>query len=97
MLFAKIKFYDWFGGATVSPASGIWRLPDGTIADENVDILTSLSNDDDYDDPSFYDAYVLLDLSNDVPFLLLHAYELYFYVHVPFLHDEQLFYDDELL
>ncbi|MGV7224035.1 MAG: Eco57I restriction-modification methylase domain-containing protein [Nitrospinales bacterium] len=46
----KGKFHDWFGGATVKPVNGIWKLPDGTIADEKVDIVDSLADEDAYDD-----------------------------------------------
>jgi len=46
----KGKFHDWFGGATVKPVNGIWRLPDGTIADEKVDIVDSLAGEDSFDD-----------------------------------------------
>ena len=46
----KGRLHDWFGGATVKPVNGIWKLPDGTIADERVDIIESLSSQEAYED-----------------------------------------------
>jgi len=46
----KGRLHDWFGGATVKPVNGIWRLPDGSIADEKVDIIESLASKEAFDD-----------------------------------------------
>jgi len=46
----KGRFYDWFGGAAIKPVNGIWKLPDGTIADEKVDIVDSLADEVAFDD-----------------------------------------------
>lgn len=42
------KFYDWFGGATIDPVHGVWRLPDESIADEKIDIIESLASQESY-------------------------------------------------
>lgn len=47
---AKGRFHDLFGGATIKPVNGIWRLPDGSIADEKVDIVESLASEEAYED-----------------------------------------------
>ena len=45
----KELFSAWFGGYSVSSLQGGWRLPDGTLAEEPVDVLRSGASDEAFD------------------------------------------------
>ena len=65
----KRKLHEWFGGATVKPVNGIWKLPDNSIADEKVDIVESLASEeayaDHYDDIKRFAVQIADRLSQD--------------------------------
>ena len=50
LLRVENEFYSWFGGVTVMQGKGLWRLPDRSLANEDVDILESLASDDAFED-----------------------------------------------
>ena len=47
---AKTKFAKWFGGVSVTPIEGGWILPDGTLAEEKIDVVKSYASSDKFDD-----------------------------------------------